>query len=134
MRPGCAIVFQQQHAATALARDCSAHQPGGTGTQHNHIEFADFARHSFIVAERKRSNILRMLRRVFLNWRRHFAAFIFSSISFTRFTASVSPIFSLTRTSWTASIFRPCLSNDWIEFSCATPEVDDASSLSMWRN
>jgi hypothetical protein len=27
-----------------------------------------------------------------------------------------------------------CLSNDWIEFSYAIPELDDTSPLSMWRN
>jgi hypothetical protein len=106
------IVFKQQHPTAPLTRNGSAHQPGCTGAHHNHIKFTRFARHSFIVAERKRSNILMMQRRSSLNQRRHFAALIFSSISFTRFTASVSPMFSLTRTSWIASIFRPCLSND----------------------
>src|SRR2546427_534897 len=39
------VMFQQQHPTAALTCNGSAHQSGGAGAQHNHIEFADFAWH-----------------------------------------------------------------------------------------
>ena len=55
--PRLRIVFEQQHATIALARDGRAHQPGRPGAQHDYIEFAYLIGHSFIVAERHdRSN------------------------------------------------------------------------------
>ena len=55
-RPGCALCSSSSTRRPRCPATAAHIKPGGARTQHDHIEFANFARHLLIVAEHARRN------------------------------------------------------------------------------
>ena len=98
LSPRLRIVLQQQNSPASLSRNSRTHQSRRAGTEHNHIEFANFAWHIFIVAEPLERILHPSAQGSRIADSGYCGTFIFSRICATRVVASVRPIFCVLRT------------------------------------